>query len=151
MKTVILAELDAIRDAFKDIKAWEKELKLVQDKVNAFGCRCIDNNMGFKSGGKTFTLDDLLAKDEARINVLESNILYAKYKLKDLDIYLSKLDEDEELIIKEKYIENLNLKTVSFDYIAKKTNYSKSTVKRIYDRAIDKLTKEAWERIDIAQ
>lgn len=150
MKTVILEELDAIRDTYKNIKAWEKELKLLKDKVNAYGCNCM-SEIGFKSGGKTFTLDDLLAKDEARINVLESDIFYAKYKLQDLDVYLSKLDKDEELIIKEKYIGNLNLKTVSYDYIAKKTNYSKSTVKRIYDRAIKKLIKEAWERLEIAQ
>lgn len=150
MKTVILAELDAIRDTYKNIKVWEKELKLIKDKVNAYGCNSM-SDIGFKSGGKTFTLDDLLEKDEARINILESNIFYAKYKLQDLDIYISKLDEDEEMIIKEKYIENLNLKTVSYDYIAKKTNYSKTTVKRIYDRAIEKLAKEAWERLEMAQ
>lgn len=149
MQVAIKSELDNIRKSLKNIKVWEKELKLIKDKVNAFNNVNIDN-IGFKSGGKTFTLDDLLERDEARINVLESNILYARYKLSDLDIYINKLDEDEKNIITEKYLENLNLKSVSFDFIAKKTNFSKSTVKRIYDRSIEKLAKEASERINIA-
>ncbi|MBU5290006.1 hypothetical protein AALJ34_16975 [Paraclostridium bifermentans] len=149
MQDIVKTELTEIRNTLISIKDWEKELKLIENKVNAFTDINYEN-LGFKSGGKTFTLDDLLEKDEARINVLKSNIFYAKYKLNDLEIYLSPLDEDERMIIKEKYIENLKLKSPSFEFIAQRTQFSKTSVKRIYDRAIAKLAKIASERINIA-
>lgn len=134
---IIKDELVKIRRDLINIKLWEKEIKLIDEKINSYG-DINYNEIGFKSKN-TFTLEDILRKDENRKEILESKIFYAKYKskLKDYEMYINLLEEDKQKVIKEIYIKNLEKKKVSFRIVAQITKFSKSQVERFHKEALE--------------
>lgn len=145
----IITELQQLRENLIDLPGWKAEIKLIDEKANAFG----DINyseIGFKSGGKTFTIEDLLAKDETKKNGLMAKVIHTEYDLREFETEIMFLDEDEQQIIREKYLGNLNVKDPSFYFIATRTMFSKTSVKRIHDEAMLKIVNKRAEYIGIA-
>ena len=66
-------ELKVLRVNLSNLDAWKEEKNLIQAQINAYGSINF-NEIGFKSGGTTYELTDLLISDKAKINILESKI-----------------------------------------------------------------------------
>lgn len=148
-RNIIKDELLQIRKDLIKVRLWEKEIKLIDEKINSYG-DINYNEIGFKSK-KTFTLEDILRKDENRKEILESNIFHIKYKskLKDYEMYINLLDEDELKIIKEIYMKNLDKKKISFRTAARITKFSKSQVEKLHKKALEDIYNKKFGNIAI--
>lgn len=148
MIEIIQRELEQLRKDLIKLPGWKAEIQVIDDKMNAFN-DINYNDLGFKSGGKTFTIEDLLAREETRRNSLEAKVLHTEYNLREVEAKIVFLDKDEEQVIRERYLDNLKEKN-SFDSIAKRLMFSKTSVKRIHDRALLKIANKREEYIEIA-
>lgn len=137
-------ELKSLRKKLKSISAWKTEIEVITQKLNAY-----------KSGGfpfvstsnATITIDDILARDETRINILESNIEYTNFKLNEYKPYLELLDDNEYEVINRKYL-TIENKRVSYEKIGEDMHYSNTTVKKWHDSAITKIASYKYEDTD---
>lgn len=145
------SDLEKLRENLKDLPGWKAEIKVIDEKMSAF--KDINfSELGYKTGGKSFTIEDLLAKDETKRNGLEAKVIQTEYNLKEIETFICILDENEQNVIRERYINNLNLSN-SYDNLAKRLTFSKSSVFRIHNEAIEKIANERLKRlkyIDIA-
>ncbi|WP_270647473.1 hypothetical protein [Paeniclostridium hominis] len=141
-------ELEKLRKNLIELPGWKEEIKVIDDKINAFN----DINyseLGFKSGGKTFTIEDLLAREETKKNGLTAKVLQTEYKLREIEAIIISLDENEQRVIRERYLDNLK-ESNGFRNIAKRLMFGKSSVQRIHDKAILKIANKREEYIEIA-
>lgn len=144
-------DLEKIRENLKDLPGWKAEIKVIDEKMSAFKDISF-SEIGYKIGGKSFTIEDLLVKDETKRNSLEAKVLHTEYNLKEIETFICILDENEQKVIRERYINNLNLSN-SYDNLAKRLTFSKTSVFRIHNEAIEKIANERLKRlnyIDIA-
>ena len=141
-------ELKVLRVNLSNLDAWKEEKNLIQAQINAYGSINF-NEIGFKSGGTTYELTDLLISDTAKINTLESKIDYTEYTYNKMKIYINKLNEDEQKVINNKYIFT-DGNDVSFEKLAKIVKYSKSHTKRLHDSALQKMAYSKYESLEIA-
>lgn len=128
-------ELKSIRKNLSMLKSWEKEIEVIENKLNAYNA----NELGFKSG-KTFDLSDIVANDKARIEILNSKIVHTNFKISRMKkvMVLTDLDYDENKVIELKYLDE-DIRTISFEAIGGILNCSKVSIKRLHDRAIKKI------------
>lgn len=139
-------DLEKLRENLKDLPGWKAEIKVIDEKMSAF--KDINfNEIGYKTGGKSFTIEDLLLKDETKRNSLEAKVLHTEYNLKEIETFICILDENEQKVIEERYINNLNLSN-SFDNIAKRLSFSRTSAKRIHDKAIRNIANERLKRLN---
>lgn len=147
---VIEKELIKLRKNLKSIDAWRAEIEVINKKMSAY------RSGGFSLGSKsqaTVTLDDILARDETKLNTLESNIDYTLYKLKEYKAFLYLLNDNEYDVINRKYLDVGNKRT-SYEKMAKDMHCSHTTAKRWHDSAIEKIVnhknEKVGESVDIA-
>lgn len=139
-------DLEKLRINLIHLPGWKSEIKVIDEKMSAF--KDINfSEIGYKTGGKSFTIEDLLAKDETKRNSLEAKVLHTEYNLKEVETFICILDENEQKVIRERYINNLNLSN-SYDNLAKRLTFSKTSVKRIHDKAIEKIADERLKRLN---
>lgn len=139
-------DLIRLRKNLKSMSAWKIEIGVIKDKMNAY------RNGGFdltSRSNATITIDDILARDETRINILESNIEYTNFKLNQYKASLELLGRDEYEVINRKYLDIENKRT-AFEKIGQDMNCSKTTAKRWHDSAIEKIAIYNYGNIDIA-
>lgn len=151
---MIERELVKLRKNLKSIDAWRAEIEVINKKMSAY------KSGGFSLGSKsqaTVTLDDILARDETKLNTLESNIDYTQYKLKEYKAFLYLLDDNEYDVINRRYLDVKNKrenKIKSYEKIAKDMHCSHTTAKRWHDSAIEKIVnyknEKVGESVDIA-
>lgn len=133
-------ELENLKKNLCNIKSWNEEIELIKSKINSYN----ENTLGFKSGGRTFDLNSIIEKDEAKINILKSQINHTEYKLKKVKIYMNSLNEEESKLIELKYLDK-DIDTISFAALGAIMSCSKATAKRTYDNAIGKIVKYKYE------
>lgn len=127
-------ELEKLRKNLKLIPAWKIEIEVITKKMSAYR----DGRISLISSNKTITIDDILERDETRINILESNIEYTSFKLNEYKAYLEVLDDDEYEVINRKYLDIENKRT-SYRRIGEDMHCARMTVKRLHDSAIEKI------------
>ncbi len=126
-------------------------------KITTYAARCIENEilMYFRSNKKResdVSLNDSIGydKDGNEINLIDvlrdtstdfAEVIHTKDNIKDLNKYLSLLNEREKEIIIKRY-GLLNRKEQTQKEIAKELNISRSYVSRIEKRALTKMLKE---------
>ena len=128
-------DLKTIRNNLIKMNAWEIEIGVLEEKINAY------RNGGLALGvqsSSTITIDDIVDRDETRLNTLKSNIEHTKYKLKEYEAYLECLNDNEYAVINNKYLKNVN-KSNSDEQIAEKLNCSHTTIRRWRNSAILKI------------
>ncbi|MEF9991346.1 MAG: hypothetical protein RR657_01575 [Peptostreptococcaceae bacterium] len=133
-------ELENLKKNLGNIKSWNEEIELIKSKINSYN----ENTLGFKNGGRTFDLNSIIEKDEAKINILKSQINHTEYKLKKVKIYMNSLNEEESKLIELKYLDK-DIDTISFAALGAIMSCSKATAKRTYDNAIGKIVKYKYE------
>lgn len=140
-------ELKTIRKNLSMLKSWEKEIEVIEKKLNAYNA----NELGFKSG-KTFDLSDIVANDKARIEILNSKIVHTNFKISRMKkvMALTELDYDENKVIELKYLDE-DIRTISFEAIGGILKCSKGNIKRLHDNAIKKISKEMHKEINKKQ
>ncbi|UWD54974.1 MAG: Protein of unknown function (DUF722) [Bacteriophage sp.] len=139
-------DLKTIRKNLIKMNAWEIEIGVLEEKINAY------KNGGLALGiqsSSTITIDDIVDRDETRLNTLRSNIEHTKYKLKEYEACLECLNDNEYAVINNKYLKNVN-KSNSDEQIAEKLNCSHTTIRRWRNSAILKIAKYKHENIEIA-
>lgn len=139
-------DLERLRKNLRKIDAWNIEIAVLKEKMNAY------KSGGFGLGSQcmqTVTIDDILARDETRLNTLESNIDYTKYKLKQYEPALQDLNPNEYKVISKRYLDT-RCKNNSYEDIAKNMKFSKSHIKRLHDSAIKKIVDYKYGSIEIA-
>ncbi|MBC5998318.1 hypothetical protein EAI30_15240 [Romboutsia ilealis] len=139
-------DLDKLRKNLRKIDAWNTEIEVLKEKMNAY------KSGGFGLGAQcitTVTIDDILARDETRLNNLESNIDFTNYKLKEYKAALECLTDNEYEVINRRYLET-ECKNQSYEGIAKDMKFSKSHIKRLHDSAIEKIVDYKYGSIEIA-
>ena len=95
------------------------------------------------------TIDDIVDRDETRLNTLRSNIEHTKYRLKEYEACLECLNDNEYAVINNKYLKNVH-KSNSDEQIAERLNCSHTTIGRWHNSAILKIAKYKYENIEIA-
>lgn len=135
-------ELEELRKKLKLIPAWKIEIEVITQKMSAYR----DGRIPLISSNKTITIDDILERDETRINILESNIEYTNFKLNEYKAYLEVLNDNEHEVINRKYLVIKNKRT-SYEKIAEDMHYSAMTVQRWHDAAIKKIAKYKYENV----
>lgn len=132
-KEKVKRELEILSKNLKKMKAWNIEIETLKEKMSAY------RGGGFgSSSNSVVTIDDILARDETRLNTLESNIDYTNYKLRQYKACLEILTDREYEIINRKYLAADNYRT-SFEKIGEDMYTSKNSVKRLHDYAIEKI------------
>lgn len=137
-------ELKELRINLNEMDAWKIEIGVLEEKINAY------RNGGFGYGiqwNSTITIDDLVDRDETRLNTLKSNVDYTNYKLKEYKAVILCLNDNEYEVINRRYLEiRCNH---SYEGIAKDMKFSKSHIKRLHDSAIKKMAKYRAKGIGI--
>ncbi|WP_270943121.1 sigma factor-like helix-turn-helix DNA-binding protein [Romboutsia lituseburensis] len=139
-------DLINLRKNLISMSAWKTEIEVLKEKLSAYKDR--DFNL-MSSSNITITLDDILERDETRLNALESNIDYTNYKLKEYKACLEVLDDREYEVINRKYLRIEN-KRCSYHQIAKDMYSSHTTIRRIHNSAIQKITEYKYKTLAIA-
>ncbi|MGX4598951.1 hypothetical protein [Faecalimicrobium sp. JNUCC 81] len=146
MIKIIEKELEKLRKNLKKIKAWEIEIEVLKEKMSAYK----DGGFSLAIGSPSVvTIDDILARDETRLNTLESNIDYAKHKLKEYRGYLVLLDDYEFEVLNRRYLDITNNRT-SYEKIGKDMCCSHTTAKRWHDSALEKIVEYKFQSVEIA-
>lgn len=138
-------ELERLRKNLKSMSAWKIEIGVIKDKMNAYRNGVFD--LSSKSNA-TITIDDILARDETRLNILESNIEYTNFKLNEYKPYLELLDDNEYEVINRRYL-NIENKRTSYEKIGEDMHCSHTTVIRLRDSAIKKIANYKHRNVDI--
>lgn len=133
----IKEELEEIKKAISDIKFCTREIQAIDDKEDLYKSMDI-SKMGYSTGGSTWTLDNILMSDEARKNILESNIIEAEGKIRSMRRYMTMLNDDNKKVIELRYFVE-NKKNLSFDKIRAVMYYSKDKVLELHKEAIKDL------------
>lgn len=128
-------ELIKLRKNLNKVKTWKAEIQVLESKINAYK----NGGFGLSISSNIVTLDDILARNETRLNTLKSNIEYTDYKLNEYRAYLMLLADDEKKIIEKRYLDETN-KNTSFELLAKEMLLSKTSIKRKHDLAINKIS-----------
>lgn len=139
-------DLIRLRKNLKSMPAWEIEIGVIKDKINAY------RNSVFSLTSKsnsTITIDDILERDETRLNILESNIEYTNFKLNEYKACLGILDDNEYEVIDRRYL-NIENKRTSYEKIGEDMHCSQTTVKRWHDISIKKIANYKYGNVDIA-
>lgn len=132
----IQEELNDIKDNLKNIKSWKKEYQAINDKEEVY--QGIDiSKMGYKTSS-TWTLDNILIGDEARKNILESNIIKAQADIRSIERYINMLDDEQKELIESRYFVTTK-KNLSFENIRKNMYCSKQKVLDLHEEAINEL------------
>lgn len=139
-------DLINLRKNLVSINAWKIEIEVLKEKMSAYKDR--DFNLMSNSNG-TVTLDDILERDETRLNTLESNIDYTNYKLKEYKACLKVLDDRAYEVINRKYL-SIENKRCSYHQIAKDMYSSHTTIRRIHDSAIKQIAEHKYKILAIA-
>lgn len=139
-------DLKKLGKNLRKINAWKIEIEVLKEKMNAY------KNGGFGLGSQcisTITIDDILARDETRLNTLESNIDYTNYKLKEYKAALEFLNDKEYEVINKRYL-LAEYKKNTYEGIAEDMRFSKTHIIRIHDSAIKKIAIYKYGDIEIA-
>lgn len=139
-------DLIKLRKNLLSMSAWKTEIEVLKEKLSAYKDR--DFNL-ISNSNITVTLDDILERDETRLNALESNIDYTNYKLKEYKACLEVLNDREYELINGKYLTIKN-KYDSYEKIGKIMNCSHTTAKRWHDSAIEKIAIHKFRYVEIA-
>lgn len=122
-----ICSIDFLKDEIEDLKRQDKYQEINIAKVI------------FKDGSN-FGIDDTLVHIKNQIDIKESEIDYILRKYDKIKLFLSKLPDNERLIIEYKYF---NKKEDNTRYknkdIERELIYSSSTIKRIEKRTIEKI------------
>lgn len=137
-------DLDKLRKNLNKINSWKLEIQVLKEKLNSYSSPDFST---YKSSG-VVTLDDILVRDETRINILESNLDFTNYKLNEYKAYLEILNENECEVINRRYLD-ITCKRTSYKHIGEDIHYSHTTVKRWKDSAIKKIAEHKYGSIDI--
>lgn len=138
-------EFEELRKKLKLIPAWEIEIEVITQKMNAYR-----NGVLYRiASNKTITIDDILERDETRINILESNIEYTNFKLNEYKPYLKLLDDNEYKVIDRKYLDIEN-KRISYEKIGEDMHCSHTAVKKWHDSAINKIASYKYGNDDLS-
>lgn len=140
------SELVKLRKNLKSMNAWKIEIGVIKNKMSAY------KGGGFSLTAKsnvTVTLDDILARDETRLNTLESNIDYTDYKLNQYQAFLELLDDNEYEVINRRYLK-VESKRISYEKIAEDMHCSHTTAKRWHDSAIIKIANHKYGSVEVA-
>lgn len=138
-------ELEKLRRNIYNMKSWQIEKKVLEEKLSAYGYT------SYIGGGshKTFTLDDIVDKDITRLNTLESNIDYTEYKLKEYEAAILILNNDEKEVIIKRYLYKGNNRK-SYREIADDLKCSHTTIQRWHDSALEKIYNHKYGKVEIA-
>lgn len=139
-------ELKNLRKALKSVDSWKIEIDVLKEKLNSY------KEYGFNittRSSDVVTIDDILARDETRLNTLESNLDYTNYKLEKYKACLKILNENEHEVINRRYL-NPEYNRNSYEKIAKDMHCSHMTIKRLNDSAIRKIAEYRYGSIEIA-
>ncbi|MGL5751074.1 MAG: hypothetical protein ACRCXT_11140 [Paraclostridium sp.] len=127
-------ELINIKRNLRYMDAWQTEIEVIESKINAYK----GDNLGFKSGGKTFDLNSIIESEESRLEYLKSKIDYTEYKITKIEAYMQILEKEEREIIYTKYLDK-EIKKISFEALGAIIKSSGSTASRIHREAIQKM------------
>lgn len=141
-------ELKKLRKDLADLPSWKEEKSLIEEQINSYGSINFDE-IGYKTGGAIYGLDDLLINDREKVSILEGKINQAEYRYNRMKIHINKLSEDQQMVIYSRYI-NTNGENVSFEKISKIVKYSKMHVKRLHDSSLEKIADSMFRRVEIA-
>ena len=139
-------ELEKLKKDLSKVRSWELEIKVLKEKLNSY------KSSGFSLTSRSsdvVTLDDILARDETRLNTLESNLDYINYRLNKYKASLNVLNDNEYEVINRRYL-SVECKRNSYEKIAKDMHYSHMTIKRWHDSAIKKIAEYQYGSIEIA-
>ena len=137
-------DLNKLRKNLNKINSWKLEIQVLKEKLNSYSVQGFNT---YKSSG-VVTLDDILVRDETRVNILESNLDFTNYKLNEYKAYLEILNENECEVINRRYLD-ITCKRTSYKQIGEDMHYSHTTVKRWNDSAIKKIAEYKYGNIDI--
>lgn len=146
MVEIIQRELKKLRENLAKIDAWEKEIEAIKDKMSAYKDRFFSD---ISSSSTVVTIDDILARDETRLNNLQSNIDYTEYKLKTYKAAILILNDDEKEVIIRRYLDKDNNRK-AYREIAYDLKCSHTTIMRWHDSALEKLYNHKQGSIEIA-
>ncbi|GAA0103261.1 hypothetical protein UT300012_39780 [Paraclostridium bifermentans] len=127
------SELKTIKKNILKLKAWEKEIEVIESKLNSY----IENKLGFKSQG-SFDLSKIIENDQARMNILKSNIEYTVYSIEKIKSCMICLESEEKKVIELKYLDS-DMKSISLRAIGGILNCSKDAVNKLLKSAIAKI------------
>lgn len=139
-------DLENLEKNLNQMDAWKKEIEVLEEKINAY------KNGGFGLGiqsNVTITIDDIVDKDETRLNTVKSNIEHTIYKLKEYKACLECLSDNEYGVINKRYLV-AEYKNKSYDGIAKDMKFSKTHISRLHDSAIKKIADYKHRSVGIA-
>jgi hypothetical protein len=139
-------DLSNLIENLNSLSSWNKEIEAIEEKMSAYK----NGGFGLLGGSNiTVTIDDILARDETKLNNLKSNVDYTNYKLKEYTACLEILNDRERELISGKYLTIKN-KYDSYEKIGKIMNCSHTTAKRWHDSAIEKIAVHKFRYVGIA-
>lgn len=133
---VVKHDLKTLRKNLRDMDGWKIEIGVLEEKINAYKKGGL--GLGIQSNS-TITIDDIVDRDETRLNTLKSNIDHTNYKLREYESYLKCLNNKELFVIKKKYFENLLEEKISDEKIAREINYTGRVIGKWRNSAIRKI------------
>lgn len=123
-----LNSIDSIKLEIEDLRRQDKYQDLDISKA-VFGMKSSYNG-----------IDDLKIYAEEQIYIKETEIEYINKKYEEVEVFLSRLELNEKLIIELRYFKKKNDNTrYKLTDIAREINYSVATVKRIEKKVIEKI------------
>lgn len=134
-------ELYTIRENKIRLKALEQRLEMLKEDYDTL--KGIDLERDKIDGGEQHSsVEDKIIKREHDILEVKENIRKLKFKLKDINIRLSALDETEMKAVELKYMAGLEYKDMN---VYGKFYMSTKTIERIITSAVCKLVKLKWD------